>query len=91
MSTPKKSLPSAPMYQQKQPYSLTVKADEKVFLCLCGHSTNPPHCSGQHKQINHPGPLAYQAQQAETLYLCGCGSSNNLPWCDGTHKDCPWW
>jgi hypothetical protein len=29
----------------------TIEAEEPVFLCRCGHSSNKPFCDGTHRRI----------------------------------------
>lgn len=78
----------AKMYQTNRPYQVKPKEGETVALCRCGHSEDPPFCTGAHK--NHPPKEPHVATgEGKTLFVCGCGGSKNLPFCDGTHSSCP--
>ncbi|MBF0620876.1 MAG: CDGSH iron-sulfur domain-containing protein [Magnetococcales bacterium] len=78
------------MYKKNSPYQVPCKPGEQLAICLCGHSDDPPFCSGAHKKkAPEISPKIINRDHDETLYICGCGESKNIPECDGTHNTCP--
>ncbi len=75
---------SEPTIAQKAPYSVEVKAGDKVFWCSCGRSASQPMCDGAHKGTGL-GPVKITAESDGTLWLCGCKKTKTPPYCDGTH------
>lgn len=74
-----------PKIAQKCPYAVDLKANETVYWCACGQSTNQPFCSGAHKGSGFT-PVAFTPEKDDKYWLCGCKHSGNKPLCDGTHR-----
>ncbi|MCS7212668.1 MAG: CDGSH iron-sulfur domain-containing protein [Candidatus Calescibacterium sp.] len=48
------------IHKEKRPVEVKV-GDKSVWICRCGLTTNPPYCSGKHKEI--------QAEEDDKLFL----------------------
>ena len=70
---------------QKSSYLVEVKAGDRLTICQCGKSSNPPYCDGSHKGTED-SPHIETFDQDKTVLICGCLESGRKPFCDGTHS-----
>ncbi|MFZ8934287.1 MAG: CDGSH iron-sulfur domain-containing protein [Bacteriovoracaceae bacterium] len=70
---------------QKCPYSLNVKAGERLIICQCGKTADPPYCDGSHKG-SEQRPCFLNFEQDKVVNICGCLESKSMPYCDGSHS-----
>lgn len=74
-----------PVIAANKPASVTLKANEEYYFCMCGRSASQPFCDGSHAGTEF-SPKPFTAEESGEAFLCQCKHSGNLPFCDGTHK-----
>ena len=66
------------------PLSISLEADVKYALCLCGDSDKFPMCDGSHRTTDKK-PCKFTLEKPATITLCQCAKSKKLPYCDRSH------
>lgn len=70
---------------QKSPYRLEVKEGDKLSICSCQKTKNPPYCDGSHCTTDKK-PYRLSFEKDQKVAICGCGLSKKMPYCDGSHR-----
>lgn len=73
------------MAWQDEPYRFEVKEGQKMSICSCGKTNNPPLCDGSHCG-SEKIPYRLTFEKEGKIAICGCSLSKNLPYCDGSHR-----